>query len=77
MNPVRPRKEQKPSICIQIMGSESLMSSSEQYRRFAQECLEMACLATDERRRAIFLQMAQVWFRLAEDRENTANERSN
>jgi hypothetical protein len=53
------------------------MSSSEQYRRFAQECLEMARLAKDERRRATFLQMAQVWFRLAEEKENTANERSN
>jgi hypothetical protein len=42
---------------------------SEEYRRFAQECLEMARVTDDERARATLIQMAQVWFRLAEERE--------
>jgi hypothetical protein len=79
LNESRPAKEGTEALDLHSNNGVRIpfMSSSEQYRRFAQECLEMACLATDERRRAIFLQMAQVWFRLAEDRENTANERSN
>ena len=51
------------------------MSKSEQYRRFAQACLEMARNAKDERARASLLHMAQVWFRLAEERVNEADER--
>lgn len=43
------------------------MGRSEQYRRFAQECLEMAHTADDARVRAVLIQMAQVWFRLAAD----------
>jgi hypothetical protein len=42
------------------------MTSSEQYRHFAQECLEMARTAADPQARATLLHMAQVWFRLAE-----------
>jgi two-component sensor histidine kinase len=36
-------------------------------RRYAEECLKIARSATDERTRAIFSQMAPVWFRLAEE----------
>jgi hypothetical protein len=43
----------------------------EQYRRFAQECLELAASATDDRTRAILSQMAQVWFRLAAEKESS------
>ena len=45
------------------------MEKSEQYRRFAEECLRMASATTEERTRAIFTQMAQTWFRLAEEKE--------
>ena len=38
-----------------------------EYRRYAQACLEIAETVGDERTRAIFIQMAQVWFRLAEE----------
>jgi hypothetical protein len=38
---------------------------SDQYRRFAQECLEMARTSESDQTRVILLQMAQVWFRLA------------
>ncbi len=51
------------------------MSKSEQYRRFAQACLELARNAKDERARASLLHMAQVWFRLAEERVNETVER--
>jgi len=45
------------------------MPRSHSYRRFAQECLEMAGTFDDEKTRALLIQMAQVWFRLAEARE--------
>jgi hypothetical protein len=38
------------------------MSRSDEYCRFAAECLKMARTAEDEQNRAIFLQMARVWF---------------
>jgi len=41
---------------------------SDQYRRFAQECLEMAHTSESEQTRVVLIQMAQVWFRLAEAR---------
>ena len=41
---------------------------SDQYRRFAQECLEMARTSESEQTRVVLIQMAQVWFRLAEAR---------
>jgi hypothetical protein len=44
------------------------MTNPEEYRRFAKECLEMARLTKNERTRAILSQMAQVWFRLAEEK---------
>ena len=38
------------------------------YRRYAQACLEMADATVDRRTRAVFIQMAQVWLRLADDK---------
>jgi hypothetical protein len=52
------------------------MPSAEEYRRFAEECLEMARLSKDDRTRAILSQMAQVWFRLATEKENGTKEKS-
>src|SRR5262249_13043010 len=43
-------------------------------RRYAEECLKIARSAADERTRAIFSQMAPVWFRLAEERAKSSNE---
>jgi hypothetical protein len=48
---------------------------SEHYRRYAQACLEIARNTKDERMRSSLLHMAQVWFRLAEELVNEANER--
>ena len=42
------------------------MGKSDEYRRYARECLEMASAISDARARASLLQMAQVWFRLAD-----------
>lgn len=42
------------------------MGKSDEYRRYARECLEMASAVGDPCARASLLQMAQVWFRLAD-----------
>ena len=47
-----------------------LVPTSEEYRRFAAECLKMARSAIDDQTRAVLSQMAQVWFRLAEEKAN-------
>ncbi len=44
------------------------MSRSDEYRRFAAECLKLARTAEDEKNRAVFLQMARAWFALAQKR---------
>ena len=49
---------------------------SEDYRRFARECLQLAKVAETETSRALFLQMAQVWFRLAEEAPPDPNGKS-
>jgi hypothetical protein len=41
------------------------MGRSEEYRRYAAECLEMASTLHDPKARATLLHMAQVWLRLA------------
>ena len=63
------------SRCVMVGGRRSCVASSEEYRRFAQECLVLARNAEDERTRASLLHMAQVWFRLAKERVNEADER--
>jgi hypothetical protein len=45
------------------------MGRSDEYRRYAAECLEMASSSHDAKSRAALLQMAQVWLRLATERE--------
>jgi hypothetical protein len=44
------------------------MGRSDEYRRYAAECLEMASAIHDPKARAALLQMAQVWLRLAGQR---------
>jgi hypothetical protein len=43
------------------------MGRSAEYRRFAARSLEIARATKDERTRAVMLQMAQVWSRLADE----------
>jgi hypothetical protein len=47
---------------------------SEQYRRFAEECVKMAAAIQDEQARAILMQMAQVWFRLSNRDDPASND---
>jgi hypothetical protein len=46
-----------------------LSERSQKYRRFAEECLQMAAKSEDEATRATFKFMAQVWLRLAHEYE--------
>ena len=48
------------------------MSRSDEYHRFAAERLKMAQTAEEEQNRATFLQMARVWFALAEKEKRHA-----
>ena len=43
------------------------MGALERYRYFAEECVLMARVAKEPQNRAALLQMAQVWFRLAQE----------
>jgi hypothetical protein len=44
------------------------MGKSHEYRRYADECLELASTFRSRQAQAVLLHMAQVWLRLA-DRE--------
>ena len=44
------------------------MRRSDEYRRYAAECVEMASVFHEPKARAALLQMAQVWLRLASQR---------
>jgi len=46
-------------------------SRAEEYRRLAQQCLETARTISSKDGRAILVQMAQVWQRLAEEQETS------
>ena len=45
---------------------ETDLSKSEQYRRYARACVDMAGEAADKRAQAALIHMAQVWLRLAD-----------
>lgn len=51
------------------------MGRLEKYRRFAQECVEMARTTKNPQTQAVLLHMAEVWFRLAEERIPDAAEK--
>ena len=51
-------------------GGPPSMGKPEEYRRYAQECLELASALRVPRARAALHHMAQVWVRLAQDAEN-------
>jgi hypothetical protein len=53
------------------MGGVACVDRSDQYRRFAQECLEMAQTSDSGQTRVVLIQMAQVWFRLAAAHETS------
>ena len=51
------------------------MRRPDEYRRFAAECLKMASDSESGQTRAIFLQMAQVWLRLADEKVDASSSR--
>jgi hypothetical protein len=58
---------------VRNRGLLPVVSRSDEYRRFAAECLEIAKAAEDEQQRAIFLQMARAWLALAQKDETNAD----
>jgi hypothetical protein len=48
------------------LGGRVVVSSSKQYREFADECLGWARTARSDRERRIFLQMAETWLQAAD-----------
>ena len=50
------------------------MSSANQYRNNAQDCLRWAKAASDERDRPLWVTMAQSWLRLAEHADRVNHE---
>jgi hypothetical protein len=49
------------------------MRRSDDYRRFAAECLKIGQAAENEQQRALFLQMARTWLALAQKDETNAD----
>ncbi len=59
------------------MGREDIeMGRSAEYRRFAMRCLEIARATGDQQTKAVMLQMAQVWSRLADEADAASDARS-
>ena len=54
-------------------GANTLGERSAKYRRFAEECLLMAASAEEESNCAVLKFMAQVWLRLAHEKEDADN----
>ncbi len=50
------------------------MSTKEEYRRYARECVELLRAVTDEKTRAALSHMAQVWLRLADQKDDPIDE---
>jgi hypothetical protein len=50
-------------------GGSFPMRKSDDYRRFAAECVKIGQAAEDEQQRALFLQMARTWLALAQKEE--------
>ncbi len=51
------------------------MSTKEDYRRYARECVELLrAVVTDEKTKAALSHMAQVWLRLADQKDNPTDE---
>lgn len=48
-------------------GFGAIMTSADEYRRYAADCVRAAQSATNENSRALFLEMAQKWSELADN----------
>ncbi len=58
---------------VRIPGAALAMPKSDDYRRFAAECLKIGQAAEDEQQRALFLQMARTWLALAQNEETKSD----
>ena len=54
-----------------MRGAKFVRSSAEEYRRYAQQCLEIAPTFQDEEARATLVGLAQAWLRLAESYDSS------
>jgi len=45
------------------------MTKTDEYRRYAAECLELAKITDNPTNKAVLLQMAQTWSRLANEND--------
>ena len=60
-------RERPWRFCVAAAGSAlRYMGRSEEYRQFGEACLEMAQTAADQVARAMLIEMARVWHRLAD-----------
>jgi hypothetical protein len=62
---------------IRKFGLLLAMSMSNEFCRFAADCVKLARAAEDERNRTVFLQMARVWVALAEKEDTSAGRNRN
>jgi hypothetical protein len=69
---------QRLEFLVRIYRGGPIMADVERYRRYAAECLRIAQQAMDENQKALLLQMAEHWRRLAEKAErNRENDPGN
>jgi len=51
---------------VEARGRGTIMGTSENHRRYAEECVAMALRSADDTGKALWLTLAQSWVRLAE-----------
>jgi hypothetical protein len=56
--------------CVEDVSGALRMSRTEDYRRYARECMELSRLVNTEKTRTILSHMAQVWLRLADQKND-------
>jgi len=57
--------EHRRFYCVAAATGGKPMAKSDEYRRYAAECLELAKITDNPTSKAVLLQMAQTWSRLA------------
>jgi hypothetical protein len=69
-------KKSAPALFMgRTSGTPFFMALADQYKRRAAECVRMAERADNAEDKALLLQMAQTWMRLAEKAEDRSNEK--
>jgi hypothetical protein len=66
-----------PSLPPRDYGGMGLVERCDEYRRFAEACVEMARHQDSPQDRAVLLQMAYIWSRLAEQAAALARDEAN